>query len=214
MNRCPRSARLLSTILASLSLAYSGPLLAAAANPDLSANAYFSGSDEPRRASLTIDRLDLNVEVVGSNAQTSALFTFRNPTGESLEGEFTFALPADSTVTGYALDNQERMVEGVLVDRREGTRAYEASIRRGIDPGIAEVTSENAFLTRVFPLLPEKARTIRLDFVTPLSTERPFVLPLEQESPLDTLSLHVSVAHQAIAPRLRAPSGFAPRVDT
>ena len=180
----------------------------AAGNPRLSALFHTRDGTEPQQKSLKIGRLELEVDLTGGTAQTRATVQFENPEGVPVEGEFELALPAGSVVNGYALDIEGRMVDGVLVGRRKGTMAYEARVRRGVDPGLGEITRTNAFRTRVFPIFPSRGRTIRLSFVTPLLPDQDFTLPLSTAEQIGALSIHVKASGRQAPPRLVAPDGL------
>jgi hypothetical protein len=60
------------------------------------------------------------------------------------------------------------MIEGVLVDRPRAKALYEARVRRGADPGLAEIKAGNIFETHVFPIFPQRGRRIRLRFAMPI----------------------------------------------
>lgn len=113
-------------------------------------------------------------------------------------------LPADAVVTGYALDIKQQLVEGVLVDRPQAKAVYEAAVRRGIDPGLAEVDAEGTFKTRVFPVPAKGGRTIQVRYVTPLFNshrgEDVFVLPLDAAPA--RWSINVRASGVAAAPSL------------
>jgi hypothetical protein len=94
-------------------------------------------------------------------------------------------------VTGYALDISGRLVEGVITPRRQALRAYEARVRRGIDPGVAEVSRANVFSTRVFPIFPGAGRTVRLSFATPLEAGQAFNLPLATREAVGDVQIRV-----------------------
>lgn len=165
------------------------PVATAAANPLLSGKIINRGAAETR--ALKIGKLDITVDVAGRTAKTVVTATFLNPTGNIIEGDFFLDMPAGSVVTGYALDVEDRMVEGVLVGKRRGTQAYEARVRAGVDPGLAEVTRTGAFRTRVFPIFPGKGRTVRLEFVSPVGPYG-YVLPLRTDEPVGEASIRVT----------------------
>ena len=73
-----------------------------------------------------------------------------------------------SVVTGYALDVGDQMIAGVLLDRPQAEAVYEARVRAGVDPGLAQVDEDEVFTTRVFPIPARGGRTVRLTFATPL----------------------------------------------
>ena len=157
---------------------------------------------------LAISRFDLSVEVQGASAITTMTANFINAGKFEVEGEFTFDLPAGAVVTGYALDVNGMLVDGVLMEGMKARRVYEDIVRRGIDPGLAQVSQANRFSTRVYPVLPGKGRTIRVKFVTPLDPIRPFVLPLAIATPIATGSIRVRIDGTAQRPRLSMPRGI------
>lgn len=191
--------------LAGVSLAASG---AAPSTPELVARNFQGGDGQPQTRALKLARLDLHVEVVGAIARTTAEVRFENPTSRPLEGDFTFDLPSGSVVTGYGLDVGGRMIDGVIAPRRQAVLAYEARVRAGVDPGVAEVTRSNAFRTRIFPILPGQGRTVRLSFVTPIDPGAPYRLPLVTPDAIGRLMITVKADTDGPAPRLTPPSGL------
>ena len=180
---------------------------AAPPNPVMTARIVGRDDEDDDAEALTISKLDVLVETVGGTAQTTVTATFLNPGEDATEGDFTFDLPPGSVVTGYALDVEDHMVEGVLVGRRQGTQAYEARVRAGIDPGLAEVTRSGAFRTRVFPIFPGKGRTVRLSFVTPIAPGGEYRLPLHSDEPVGEVSI-VTRSEAGNDPRVDAPEGL------
>ena len=102
---------------------------ARAANPSLMA--YEQGIDDPAKHSeeLQISALGLRVAVVGTIADVTVTAKFSNPGDDVLEGRFTLDLPPGAVVTGYALNVEDTMIEGVLVDPLKARREYEERVR-------------------------------------------------------------------------------------
>jgi len=146
-------------------------------------------NSETARRKLQLDSLDIRVRARGTIAETIITARFRNPGSEQLEGDFTLAMPAGSVVTGYALDIGDRLVPGVLVDQYQARIAYERLVRGRIDPGLAEVSRDNLFRTRVFPIPAGGTRTIRLSFVSPFSPQIGYTLPLRDTGEIGQLSI-------------------------
>ena len=159
--------------------------------------------------SLRISDLDAEVNVAGNVAQTTLTLTFANPTSERLEGDFSLQLPVGAYVTGYALDIDGRMVDGVLQSKLQAREAYEEKLRAGIDPGLAEVDDRNLFRTHIFPILPGSGRTIRVTYVTPIAKGGAYSLPLATTDPVGKASLRV-VSHRNgyTAVSVGSPAGF------
>jgi hypothetical protein len=178
---------------------------AATQNPELKAHMGENQDGSLKSRDLAIRHLDIAIEVHGGVAATTLTASFINSGSQPLEGDFAFDLPAGAVVTGYALDVNGQMVDGVLAAARQAKKVYERAVRRGVDPGLAEVTRANAFTNRVFPILPQRGRTIRLEFATPLDPEAPLVVPLSTDQPVGTFSIRVRADGLTEAPHLTGP---------
>ncbi|WP_156420623.1 VIT domain-containing protein, partial [Sphingopyxis sp. HXXIV] len=128
---------------------------------------------------LAITRLSIELTQRGGMVNTviEAVLSHRNQQRKDpIEAHVAFALPDQAVVTGYALDIGGTMVAGTLLDQGKAKRVYEAEIRKGVDPGLAEVVG-NRFTTRVFPIAPGGSRTVRLHFSAPADAADGFALP-------------------------------------
>ena len=179
----------------------------AANNPVAVVRKDFGSDERSLGAPLRITKLDVAVDIVGRSASTVITATVAQTQDDSVEGDFSLDLPAGSIITGYALDVRGAMVDGVLIDRRTGRQAYENTVRRGVDPGLAEATATGDFHTRIFPIRDDAPRTIRVSFVTPLEPGADYDLPLEQTAPIDALSITIRAAGQEGPPAVRGPGG-------
>ncbi|HEY0011640.1 MAG TPA: VIT domain-containing protein [Allosphingosinicella sp.] len=208
----PRYSRLAALPLLALAAAVMVPAsLTAAPNtggPSLTARVQGIDTAETTGRKLRIETLDIQVRVHGTIAETVVTARFANPGNQILEGDFTLAMPAGSVVTGYALDVNGQMVDGVLADQRQARMAYEARVRQRIDPGLAEVDRSNMFRTRVFPIFPQNGRTIRLTFSTPLDPRTGYVLPLADEAEIGALTLGIEASGSGRPPELTLPGGL------
>jgi len=106
---------------------------------------------------LGLTNLDVLVRIHGYVAETTTTMTFSNPYPRVLEGDLYFPLPEGATISGYALDINGKMVDGVAVEKHKGREVFEAVVRQGVDPGLIEWTKGNNFKTRVFPSRPAAA---------------------------------------------------------
>ncbi|MFT4252313.1 MAG: VIT domain-containing protein [Caulobacter sp.] len=185
-------------------VALAGP----AQNPSLTAKNYVGDRpDEPD--ALKLSRLKVDVVLVGGLARTTVEARLENTTQNRLEGDFALALPAGAVIDGYALDVDGRMVDGVLTGKRQAKEVYEARVREDVDPGLAEVADDGSFHTRIFPILPDAPRTIRLSYAAPLAADGAFSLPLVFGGTVGEVSLRVTIAGAAARPVVTAPAGLA-----
>ena len=118
---------------------------------------------------MTVDSYKVDAQVNGLFATISTTIVFGNPNDRVLEGELEFPLPEGASVCGYALDVNGHLREGVVVKKDEARIAFEAEVKLGVDPGIVEHTKGNMWNTRIYPIPSHGARTIRVDYVTPLA---------------------------------------------
>ena len=125
------------------------------------------GKEEP----LRVVRVDVDARIHGAFAETRMTLTFANPHSRDLAGQLTFPLPEGSTVSGYGLDIQGRLVDGVIVDKDRGRRILETEIRRNVDPGLMEHVAGNAFRTRVYPVPANGTRTVMVRYVAELDVD-------------------------------------------
>ena len=100
--------------------------LSIAETPSLVGIDYFGDSDQPQKLPLRIDELSFELDVHPGFVHTTMVATFGNPSDEELEAEFTLKLPADTVVTGYALDIQGKLVPGVIVEKEVAREVVEA----------------------------------------------------------------------------------------
>jgi hypothetical protein len=179
---------------------------ASAANPALMA--YERGIADPGKHSdaLQIATLEVRIDVVGTIADTTVTAKFVNPGDDVLEGRFTLDLPTGAVVTGYALDVDEALIDGVLVDPLKARREYAERVRQNIDPGVAEVSRANRFSTTIYPIAPRSSRTIRLRFSAPIHPGLGFALPLATARPVGRFVLEVRASSVAAAPALTLPA--------
>src|SRR4051812_33893381 len=101
---------------------------------------------------LQMSKLDIAVTVVGNIATTTFDITFYNALDKVLEGEFEFPLADRQNISRYALDMNGTLREGVVVEKAKARVAFENTVRRNIDPGLAEKTKGNNFRTRIYPI--------------------------------------------------------------
>ena len=130
------------------------------------------------------------VDVVGDDRRRDGHGEVHQPVSDMLEGRFAFDLPPGAVVTGYALDIEGTLIDGVLVDPLKARREYEEQVRENIDPGVAEVSRANRFSTTLYPI-GAGSRTIRLRFSAPIHPELGFTIPLATRKPVGRFPVEV-----------------------
>ena len=167
--------------------------------------------DSPRgELPIQLTSLDIKVTVSGQFAQTTQTMCFHNPNSRVLEGELTFPLPDNSVVCGYAIDIDGRMVDGVIVAKKEARQILEAEIRKGIDPGLVEQSQGNVYRTRVYPIPAKGNRIVSITYTSNLTlsgNEAGYHLPLQYAQELDAVSLRIEVRQTPVVPTISGGQG-------
>ena len=153
---------------------------------------------------LSVGYHKVTVEIRDQIARTTVEESFVNSTSSTLEGVFSFPLPADASISGFGMWIGDELVEADLVEKERARAIYEDILRRKKDPGLLEWEGGNLFKARVFPIFGGSEKRIRLRYTQ--------VLPLEGEAyryryalrsellrahPLRELSMSVTVASSA-----------------
>ena len=161
---------------------------------------------EGRSEPLGLAKVVTDVRIHGPAAETKITMTFTNPHDRRLEGDLYFPLPQGSTVSGYSLDINGVMVDGVAVEKHRARQVFEKIVRRRIDPGLVEWTKGNNFKTRVFPIPARGSRTISVRYVTETAAgagaEALYRLPLNYRSKVKDFTLRVEVVRPAGSPKI------------
>ena len=147
----------------------------------------------------------VDAHVTGLYARVSTEFTIHNDNGRVLEGELEFPLPDGAVVSGYAIDINGVMTPAAVVEKERARIAFEAEVKRGVDPGLVEQVKGNEYRTRIYPIPARGSRRIRVEYVTPLviapNGDAALGLPMP-DTKLDTRDVTISVS----APGLAAPA--------
>ncbi len=180
------------------------PMWAQAPGPGLTVN-----GESP----MVLTRLAVEVAINGFIAETKMTMTFLNPHNRVLEGDLNFPLPEGSFVSGYALDINGVMVDGVVVEKEKGRVVFEKIVRQGIDPGLVEWVEGNNFKTRIFPLPAKGSRTVAVKYLSEIvykNQDAYFYLPLHFKNKIDDFSLKVEVLGTAQKPEFKtgSPANF------
>jgi hypothetical protein len=194
-----RHLRLL-TAIASAALAAALP---AAANSQIVLTGAAGGIDNAQAdqagARLSILEFKADARITGRMADVT-LELLIGTTGRMDEARLSLALPKDAVITGYALDVGGRMIPGQLIEQPKARNVYQDQLRVRVDPGLAEVTAQNVFQTRIYPLSANAPRRIRVQFSAPFDPAKGLVLPLGGDRAIGSSTISVMVDGYAQAP--------------
>ncbi|WP_372015727.1 VIT domain-containing protein [Pseudoxanthomonas sp. 10H] len=90
----------------------------------------------------------------------------RNPHDRPLETTVSLPLASNERLHGYALDVEGRLRDAVPVERVKARAAFEDTVRREVDPALAEKQAGNRYSIRVFPVPAHGERRLRIDIAS------------------------------------------------
>merc|ERR550539_2387721 len=68
---------------------------------------------------LIFEELHISTALYGPFALVQNTMVFRNPQWKTLEGRFKFTLPHGATISRFAMEIQQQMMEGEVVDKQK-----------------------------------------------------------------------------------------------
>jgi Ca-activated chloride channel family protein len=155
---------------------------------------------------MELREMEVRARIVGLHVEATTTTTFFNPNGRQLEGELQFPLPDGAVVTGYALDINGQMVDGVVVKKEKARVAFETEARRRVDPGLVEYVAGNVHRTRIYPLPPRGTRRIQVTYVAELPADQKgdaaCLLPMPIGETVARLTIYVEVSQGIVKPEI------------
>ncbi|MCQ4163936.1 VIT domain-containing protein [Tahibacter harae] len=152
---------------------------------------------------IQLQDISIDIRIQGFVASTRLDLTFFNPNARVLEGELVFPLAEGQSITGYALEVEGKLRQGVMVEKETARVAYESTVRQGIDPGLAELTQGNVFRTRLYPLPPNGSKRVQIAFDQPLldvGANYRYLLPLQFAEPIKHFKVRAEALRAEVAP--------------
>ncbi len=144
---------------------------------------------------LRLEQAAVSVSFSGDVAETVLELNFRNDGERAVEGEFVLPLPDGATVSGYALEVNGKLRDGVVVEKERARTAYETVKRRMIDPGIVEREAGNIYRTKVYPVPARGTKRLRIRYnetLRPSARGLDYSLPLAFPDPLAAFSCAIT----------------------
>ena len=154
---------------------------------------------------LGIAKLDINVTVIGNIATTTYDMKFYNPTNSILEGELIFPLGEKQSVSRFALDVNGKIREAVVVEKEQGRIAFEAVVRRRVDPALLEKGTGNNYRARIYPIPANGYKQIIIAYQEELNftdNKHQLAIPLAFKKELESYQLEVKLLSQKLGPKI------------
>ena len=107
---------------------------------------------------------DVHMNISGMTARVQVKQRFVNPTTEWREGVYVFPLPENAAVDHLTMHIGDRLVEGLIKERSEAKRAYEAAKTEGRKSTLVEQERPNMFTTSVANIGPSEEIVVAIEY--------------------------------------------------
>ncbi len=124
--------------------------------------------EEPYRAAL-VQKTDVEIAVSGLIARAVVRQAFTNPSAHWMEGIYVFPLPRGAAVDGLRLMVGDRIIEGVIEERKAARAAYAQARRQGRKAALIEGERPNIFTTSVANIAPGETVRVEIRYQQTLS---------------------------------------------
>jgi Ca-activated chloride channel family protein len=110
-------------------------------------------------------------EVCGGHAFVQVTQRYQNTGSDPVETVYTFPLPSNATLVGFAMVCNSRRLEGVVKEREEAFRAYDEAVFGGHGAALLEQERANVFTASVGNLFPGEETLIEVQYVQRLHAD-------------------------------------------
>ncbi len=162
---------------------------------------------------LVVRSHKVDVTIDNQLATTKIDQVFFNPNDWVAEGTYIFPIPDNATVDKFTMTVDGQAVEAKILTAEEARATYEEIVRNMRDPALLEYLGRGAIQASIFPIGPGEERRIEISYQQVLTAEQglvSYVYPLNTEQfsaqPLETASIHVSIASQSPLRAIYSPT--------
>jgi Ca-activated chloride channel family protein len=109
--------------------------------------------------------VEVTGEVLGAWAEVRVRQRYRNVEPRPVEAVYTFPLPSQATLIGFAMTCEGRRIDGVVREREEAFRAYDDALVAGNGAALLEQERRNVFTASVGNLLPGEETVVEVTYL-------------------------------------------------
>jgi Ca-activated chloride channel homolog len=152
-----------------------------------------SNRRQPDAKILSLQEMNIDVRIDNGEGRVSIRQIYRNHTGNILEGDYVFALPAQASVSDFAVWDDVVRIPGVILERKRASEIYNALKWQSIDPGLLQMGERSAsearrsavFSARIVPIPGYASKRVEIEYHQTLPVENLqsfFAVPLHPEA--------------------------------
>jgi len=167
---------------------------------------------EPTRAILT-QQHHADIVIKDQVASITVSAEFYNPNPRRMEGTYFFPLEKDASVSGFSMVINGKEAQAELLPAEKARTIYEDIVRKQQDPGLLEYVGTKMLKARVFPIEPNKAVKVKLQYDQTIKEEGGLChlrYPLRSAKPnegsVNQVSVSVSIESSSPLKSIYSPS--------
>ncbi len=145
-----------------------------------------SPQDKPNPKVLSLAVMNVEITIDNQHALVKVMQIFDNHTTQTLEGKYVFALPQKSSISDFAVWDNDTRIPGVMMERRRANAVYGGIKQQQTDPGILQTTDETesatGFSAKIFPINTYGTKRLEMEYAEDLAVENlasQFTFPLK-----------------------------------
>ena len=116
-------------------------------------------------AAVPLEGVEVTGEVLGAHARVKVRQRYRNLEQKPVEAVYTFPLPTEATLVGFAMICEGRRLEGVVQEREQAFRTYDDALWAGHGAALLEQERPNVFTAQVGNLLPGEETIVEIEYL-------------------------------------------------
>lgn len=139
-----------------------------------------TGLETEKGVAVPLRGVKVEASVLGAHARVLVKQHYCNEEANPVEAIYTFPLPSDATLTGFAMTCKGRRLDGQVRDREEAFREYDEALWKGHGAALLDQERANVFTASVGNLLPGEETVIEVEYIQRLLADEGalrFVLP-------------------------------------
>ncbi len=131
--------------------------------------AMLTETEQGKKVPLPLKHTDVKAGVLGYIATVHVTQQFHNPFDAKIEATYVFPLPHNAAVNEFIMQIGQRRIRGIIRERQEAERIYEAAKRQGYVASLLTQERPNVFTQSVANIEPGKAIDVELTYFNTLA---------------------------------------------
>jgi Ca-activated chloride channel family protein len=119
---------------------------------------------EGRSLPLPLERTDIRGDVTLNIASVQVTQAFHNPFGAKIEAVYVFPLPQSAAVSDFLMVLGERRIRGIVREREEAERIYQAARNQGYHASLLSQERPNVFTQKVANIQPGEKIDVEITY--------------------------------------------------